>query len=171
MAASLNPALSSRGTASPEAPPERVLVITRVLDAPRDLVFKVWTQPDHLVRWWGPKGFTLPSCKAEFRPGGAYRYVMRSPEGTEYRLVGTFREVAAPERLVFTFAGENEDGKPGPETLVTLTFAEQGAKTKLTLHQAVFESVTARDAHGKGWSGALDCLADYVKQAAQEARA
>jgi uncharacterized protein YndB with AHSA1/START domain len=96
---------------------------------------------------------------------------MRSPENTDHRLVGVFREIVAPERLVFTFAWEDEGGKLGPETLVTLTFAEQGAKTKLTLHQAVFESVTARDLHGEGWNGALDCLADYVKQAAQEARA
>jgi len=165
MAASLNPAPSPRGTASPEAPAERVLVITRILDAPRELVFKVWTQPEHLVRWWGPTGFTLPVCKAEFRPGGAYRYVMRSPEGTDHRLVGVFREIAAPERLAFTFAWEDEAGKLGPETLVTITLEEHGAKTKLTLHQAVFESVTARDLHGDGWSEALDCLAEYVRQA------
>ena len=170
MAASTSPAPSPRDAVS-EAPPERVLVLTRVLDAPRDLVFKVWTQPEHLVRWWGPKGFTLPSCRLEFRTGGAYRYLMRGPDGVDHRLVGVFREIVPPERLVFTFAWEDEGGKLGPETLVTLTFAEQGAKTKLTLHQAVFESVTARDLHGEGWNGALDCLADYVKQAAQEARA
>lgn len=171
MTASASPAPSPRGATSPEAPPERVLVITRILDAPRELVFKVWTQPEHLVRWWGPPGYTLPSCKAEFRPGGAYRYLMRSPAGIDSRLVGVFREIAAPERLVFTFAWEDEGGKLGPETLVTLTLAEHGAKTKFTLHQAVFESLTARDSHHGGWSGALDRLADYVKQAAREARA
>lgn len=166
MAASVNPAPSPRGTASPEAPAERVLVITRLLDAPRALVFKVWTQPEHLVRWWGPKGFTLPSCKAEFRPGGAYRYVMRGPDGVDHRLVGTFHEIVAPERLVFTFAWEDEAGTLGPETLVTVTLEALGAKTKLTLHQAVFESVTARDSHNAGWSEAMDRLAAYVKQAA-----
>jgi uncharacterized protein YndB with AHSA1/START domain len=170
MAASTSPAPSPRDAVS-EAPPERVLVLTRVLDAPRALVFKVWTQPEHLVRWWGPTGFTLPVCRAEFRPGGAYRYVMRSAEGTEHRLVGVFREIVPPERLVFTFAWEDADGNLGPETLVTLTFADEGAKTRLTLHQAVFESVTARDLHGEGWNEALDSLADYVKQAAREARA
>jgi uncharacterized protein YndB with AHSA1/START domain len=96
---------------------------------------------------------------------------MRGPDGVDHRLVGVFREIVTPERLAFTFAWEDEAGKLGPETLVTLTFAEQGAKTKLTFHQAVFESVTARDLHNDGWSEALDCLADYVKQAAHEARA
>jgi len=161
------PARSSRDTAaSPVSPTGRELVITRILDAPRALVFKVWTQPEHVVRWWGPKGFTLPSYKADFRSGGAYRYLMRSPEGTEHRLVGTFREIFEPERLVFPFAWEDEEGKLGPETLVTVTLEEQGAKTKLTLHQAVFESVTARDSHNQGWSETLDRLAAYVKQAA-----
>lgn len=161
-------AAKSGATPSPRdaAASELELTITRMLDAPRALVFKVWTQPEHVVRWWGPKGFTLPSYKADFRPGGAYRYLMRSPEGTDHRLVGMFREIVAPERLVFTFAWEDEEGKLGPETLVTVTLEEQGAKTKLTLHQAVFESVTARDSHNQGWSETLDRLAAYVKQAA-----
>ena len=64
---------------------ERTLVITRVFDAPRPLVFKAWTQPEHIVRWWGPKGFTLTACEMDFRPGGAFRFSMRSPEGTEDR--------------------------------------------------------------------------------------
>lgn len=148
------------------APAERVLVVTRTFDAPRSLIFKLWTQPEHLVRWWGPQGFTLPDCRMDLRPGGAFRFLMRSPEGTDHRLRGVYREIAAPERLVFTFAWEDEAGRPGHETLVTVTFVEdgagQGARTKLTLHQAVFESVEARDSHREGWTGTLDRLAEHL---------
>jgi uncharacterized protein YndB with AHSA1/START domain len=138
---------------------ERELVITRAFDAPRALVFKVWTEPERLVRWWGPEGFTVPSCEMDLRPGGAFRFLMRSPEGNDHRLQGVYREIVEPERLVFTWAWVGANGKPGHETLVTVTFAEHGAKTKLTLHQAVFESVESRDSHEEGWTECLDRLA------------
>jgi len=143
---------------------ERGLVITRIFDAPRELVFKAWTEPDRAVRWWGPQGFTTAHYEIDFRPGGSYRVCMRSPEGTEHWQCGVCRELAAPERLVFTFAWEDAQGRPGHETVVTVTFAEHGARTKLTLHQAVFETVTARDLHQGGWTSALECLADYLAQ-------
>jgi uncharacterized protein YndB with AHSA1/START domain len=166
MAAKSSAATKSAESAQPE------LTITRVLDAPRDLVFRVWTRPEHLVRWWGPSGFTLPQCKMDLRPGGAFHYIMRSgeegcsgshPPNTEHRLRGVFREIKPPERLVFTWAWEDENGQLGHETLVTVTMTEQGSKTKLTLHQAVFESVTARDAHNSGWSESMLRLAAYVE--------
>jgi len=141
---------------------ELELVITRILDAPRELVFKAWTEPDRVIRWWGPRGFTTAHYELDFRPDGAYRVCMRSPEGTEHWQRGVCREVVEPERLVFTFAWEDSEGKPGHETLVTVTLAEFGAKTKLTLHQAVFETVTARDLHQGGWASALECLAEYL---------
>lgn len=144
---------------------ERTLVITRVFDAPRPLVFRAWTQPEHIVRWWGPKGFTLTACEMDFRPGGAFRFSMRSPEGTDYPHRGVYREIVEPERLVFTWAWENENGDPGHETLVTLNFAEQEGKTRLTFRQAVFETVADRDSHEGGWTECLDCLADYLAQA------
>lgn len=144
---------------------DQELVLTRVFDAPRRLVFKAWTESDHLVHWWGPQGFTTPSCKMDVRPGGAFRVHMRSPEGADYRVRGVYREIVAPERLVFTWAWEDGEGKLGHETLVTLNFAEQGAKTKLTLHQAVFESVAARDAHHGGWTGCFDHLAEFLANA------
>jgi len=137
---------------------ERELVITRVLDAPPRLVFKAWTEPEHLVRWWGPQGFSLPSCKMDVRPGGAFRFHMRSPEGTDHWLRGVYREIDAPRRLVFTWTWEDAEGKPGHETVVTVSFAAQGAKTKLTMHHAVFESVTARDAHQEGWTSCMERL-------------
>lgn len=153
------------GNKTAVGPVERVLVITRVFDAPRHLVFKAWTDPQHLMRWWGPHGFTTLSCTMEARPGGAWRLCMRSPEGTEYRQQGVYREVVEPERLVFTYAFEDTTGKPGHETLVTVSFADHGGKTMLTLNQAVFETVAVRDDHVRGWSEALDHLAEYVAKA------
>lgn len=149
-------------TSAAAEPAERVLVLTRTFDAPRELVFKAWTTPEHLVRWWGPKGFTLPSCEMDLRPGGAFRFLMRSPEGTDHRLHGVYREIAPPERLVFTWTWVDAEGTPGHETTVTVTFEEDGAKTRLTLHQAIFESVGARDAHEGGWTECLERLAAYV---------
>ena len=143
---------------------ERVLAITRVFDAPRELLFKLWTQPEHLVRWWGPEGFTTPACRMDVRPGGSYRTVIRSPEGKEHCMRGVFREVVPPERLVMTFAWEDDAGKPGHETLVTVRYADEGGKTRLTFEQGVFESVAARDSHHGGWSSTLDRLAVYLAQ-------
>jgi uncharacterized protein YndB with AHSA1/START domain len=141
---------------------DRELLITRIFDAPRALVFKAWTEPDRAARWWGPQGFVTVYCNMDVRPGGAFRVCMRSPEGTEHWKQGVYREVVEPERLVFTFAWEDPEGKPRHETVVTVAFAEHGTKTKLTLHQGVFETVMARDAHQSGWTSTLECLADYL---------
>jgi uncharacterized protein YndB with AHSA1/START domain len=139
------------------------LLVTRVFDAPRQLVFKAWTDPAHLARWWGPQGFTLPSCKADFRPGGAYRFHMRGPDGTDHYTQGVFHELVEPERIVLGWCWTDAEGKPNsPQTLVTVTFEDQGQKTKLTLRQEFFESVADRDAHHNGWSSALECLAEYL---------
>jgi uncharacterized protein YndB with AHSA1/START domain len=140
-----------------------VLVITRIFDAPRSLVFKAWTDPAHLVHWWGPRGFTSTIVRNDVRPGGAYRVHMRGPEGDDHWSQGVYREIVEPERLVLAGAWTDADGKPiSPETLLTVTFEEHEGKTKLTLHQAVFESVTARDAHRGGWTSSLDRLAEYL---------
>ena len=144
---------------------EHELTIARVFDAPRSLVFKVWTQPEHFARWLGPKEFTTPFCQMDVRLGGTYRACIRSPEGTDYWMQGVYREIIEPERLVFTFAWENEDGQPKHETLVTVTFAEQGRKTLMTFHQAVFESVESRDSHQSGWSECFDRLEAYLVNA------
>ena len=79
---------------------ERTLVLSRTFDAPRALVFKVWTQPEHLARWWGPRNYIVMSYKADVRPGGTFRFGVRSPENTEHWAHGTYREVTPPERLV-----------------------------------------------------------------------
>ena len=90
--------------------------------------------------------------------------LQRSPEGTEYWKQGVYREVAAPERLAFTFAWENAEGKPGHETLVTVTFTERGDTTELTLHQGVFETVATRDDHRRGWTSTLQRFAEYLAE-------
>ena len=142
---------------------ERVLVITRLFDAPRDLVFTAWTDERSAAQWWGPKGFTSVSCTMDARVGGAWRRVMRSPDGIERRARGVYREIIPPERLVFTYTWETTPEQTAHETLVTLTFRELGGKTELTLRQEIFATVAARDDHNLGWSGALDRLADCLQ--------
>ena len=158
--------MAARSNAATE-PAERELVIERIFDAPRQLVFKVWTDPSHLVRWWGPQGFTSTIIgPIDIRPGGAYRIHMRGPEGDDHWSQGVYREVVEPERIVMAGAWTDAQGKPtSPETLLTVTFEEHQGKTKLTLHQALFASVTARDAHRGGWNSSLDRLAEYLVQA------
>jgi uncharacterized protein YndB with AHSA1/START domain len=141
---------------------QRQLVVTRVIDAPRRLVFKAWTEPEQVARWWGPQGFTTTFCDMDIRPGGKFRLCMRSPSGTNHWKRGVYREILAPERIVFTFAWEDAAGNPGHELLTTVTLTEHGTKTKLTLHQAVFETVEGRDDHRSGWTSCLERFADYI---------
>ena len=143
------------------------LTITRRIEAPRALVFKAWTDPALAVRWWGPRGFTVIECQMDARPGGAYRKVMRSPEGKLHRLRGVYREIVAPERLCCAFAWEDEQGGLGPETQLTVTFAEEAGATRLTLHQSGFATQAARDAHHAGWSSTLERLAGHFAAAGE----
>ena len=142
---------------------DRELVIRRVFDAPRELVFQVWTDPEHIAHWWGPHGFTTPleTMTMDLRPGGEWRIRMLTPDGTEYWMHGVYREITAPERLVFTYAGTHA---PEHETLVTITFAELGGKTRMTFRQAVFPTVADRDDHHGGWSECFDELVDYLAE-------
>lgn len=153
-------------------PPQHApqLTLTRLLNAPRELVFKVWTQPEHFARWLGPKDFVAIACQVNAQPGGLYRACIRSPEGHDHWMQGVYREVVAPERLVFTFAWEDERGQPGHPTLVTVTLAAQGSQTQMTFHQAIFESTESRDSHHGGWAECFDRLANYVDQIAQPER-
>jgi len=145
---------------------QRELVITRIFDAPRKTVYNAWADPEQMVKWLGPKGFTSKIIKMDARPGGAYRFYMRDPQGGDHWQQGVFREIVEFERIVQTYAWADAAGNPtGPETLLTVTFEDLGAKTRLTLHQAVFESVTARDMHRGGWTSALDRLEEVLAQA------
>ena len=144
---------------------ERVLVIERVFDAPRTLVFKAWTEPEHMTKWFGPRGFKSTVLKHDLRPGGEYRIHMLGPDGDHWNQ-GVFREVREPELLVM--AGGWADGAGNftrPQTTMTLSFEDLAGKTRLTLRQEIFESITARDMHQGGWSSSLDRLAEYLAAA------
>ena len=141
---------------------DRELVITRIFEAPCRLVFKMWTEPEHLVRWWGPSGFTTISGRMDVRTGGVWSRSMRAPDGRVIRKHGVYREIVMPERLVFTYVTDDPVGNPGPETLVTVTFTDLGRKTRLTLHQGGFESVLAGEAHHAGWTSCLERLAEHL---------
>ena len=146
----------------------RTLVIERTFDAPRALVWEAWTKREHMLQWSCPHGFRITECDGDVRPGGAWRSCMVSPEGTEHRNGGVYKEVAPPERLVFTFAWKDETGKPGHETLCTVTLKEEGGKTRMTFRQEVFESVSSRDGHADGWSQSFERLAAYAPTIAVE---
>lgn len=105
---------------------ERDVVLTRIFNAPPELMFKLWTDPLHVAQWWGPHGFTNPVCEMDVRPGGALRIVMRAPDGTDYPMKGVFQEIVAPERLVFTNIAVDASGDHLIEGLTTVTFAAQG---------------------------------------------
>jgi uncharacterized protein YndB with AHSA1/START domain len=146
----------------------RELVVTRVFDAPRALVFKAWSSPEHLTRWWGPHGFSVHVCEVDFRVGGGWHIRMKSAQGVEDRQRGVFREIVAPERIVFSYAFEDENGTRGHESIVRVTFEDVAGKTRLTVRQAVFESTEVRDDHIRGWGETLDRLNDHVTHASHK---
>ena len=139
------------------------LFIERLIDAPPALAFRVWTTPEHLVRWLGPKNFTAHTARLDFRPGGAWSAVIRSPEGKDYPMGGVYREIEDNRRIVFTFRWTDEDE---PDTLVTVTFEERSGKTRLTFAQTPFETIESRDSHAEGWGECLDRLVAYTQQTA-----
>jgi len=161
-------------------PAERVLTVTRVFDAPRSLVFKAWTDPEHVTRWWGPKGFTTPFLKIDPRPGGEVHYCMRSPEGRDFWGKGIYREIVEPERLVFTDFFTDEKGNLVPAThygmspdwpeelLVTVTFAEHEGKTKLTLQHAGVPKGKEGDSCEAGWTESLERLAEHLAETSSQ---
>ena len=141
---------------------DQALVLTRVFDAPAALLFRVWTDPSHMMRWWGPRAHPAREMKMDLRVGGAWRGCLVAVEdGKELWQGGVFREIDPPNLLSFTFAWE-EDGERGLETLVTLTFEEEGDRTRMTLRQTPFRSLGERDGHGGGWSSTFDRLEEFL---------
>jgi uncharacterized protein YndB with AHSA1/START domain len=144
------------------------LTIVRLFDAPRALVWEAWTDPRHVMQWWGPKGFANERCESELRVGGRFRLEMRAPDGKVYPCVGTLREIVEHERIVYE--GEAADGHPcgagiPPRATLTVSFGEQAGKTRLTLHTR-FASAERKQAAAEArfvvsWEEALDRLAEH----------
>jgi uncharacterized protein YndB with AHSA1/START domain len=157
-------------------------VITRVFDAPRDRVWKAWTEAARLKQWWGPKGFTVHTCKVDLRPGGVFHYGMKAPDGSDVWGKFVYREITAPRKLVFIVSFSDPKGgmtrhPSAPnwplQMLSTVTFEEQGGKTKVTVrwiaHEATeLERKTFEDgmeSMQQGWTGTMDQFADYLRKA------
>lgn len=165
------------------APPgKQEIIITRTFDAPRELVWKAWTDPERMKHWWGPKGFTVRVAKMDFRSGGVYHYCLRSPDGHDMWGRFVYREIVKPERIVWVNSFSDEQGGLSRhpmhtawplEMLSTVTFAEQGGKTTLTVQWIPInatdeERKTFEDGRGsmqQGWTGTLDQLAGYLAKA------
>lgn len=163
------------GPAEREHVTHQELVITRVFDAPPALVWKAWTEPEQVKRWWGSKVFTSPFCKIDLRVGGTYLYCMRSPDGKDYWSTGVYREIVPPERIVYTDSFADEKGSVVPAThyglspdfplemLLTVTFEEHDGKTELTLRHNGIPPGADSDNTRQGWNESLDKLVENLR--------
>lgn len=140
-----------------ESEAERTLTITRRIAAPREAVFRAWSDPAELAKWWGPEGTNAAIDQMEVRPGGAWRTRMINESGGEYICSGVYREIAPPDRLQFTWAWET-DGVRGHETVVTLEFHERDGGTEMVFSQRLFETSEGRRMHNEGWTSSLGRL-------------
>ncbi len=153
------------------------LLIERVFDAPRDLVWKAWTEPERMMRWWGPKGFTAPAIQADFRVGGKYLYCMRSAEGQDFWSTGVYREIVPQERIVVTDSFADADGNAVPashygmpgdfpmEMVVTVTFEDLGRRTRMILRHEGMPAGEMGEMANQGWNESLDKLAEILQKA------
>jgi len=153
-------------TASPENRADREIVLTRVFDAPRELIWDAWTDPKQIVQWWGPRGFTMTIHEMDVRPGGVWKHTMHGPDGTDYPTQCVFVEVVEPERIVYYMAG-GKKGDPGHESQVTWTFGAQGNKTKLTLRMLfpsaeILEGVAKTYGVVEGGTQTFDRLGEHL---------
>lgn len=163
-------------TVSAAGSEERDLVITRILAAPRGLVWKAWTEPERLTRWWGPKDFTAPFSKIDLRVGGAYLFCMRGPDGKDYWSTGRYRYLAAPSRLVCTDSFADAGGNVVPasnygmgddwpkELLIMVTFKEAAGKTRLILRHVGIPAGEMRELCAAGWNESFDKLETSLAQ-------
>ena len=140
------------------------LVLERVFDAPRHLVFEAWTKQEHLVNWCSPEGFTIPESKGEFREGGEWESLLIAPDGEKFPVSGVYIEIVPDELLVMSHGWIEDDGTRPHETVLKVRFADEGKKTKITLEQSLFKSVESRDGHVGGWSSALNRLAQLLEK-------
>lgn len=166
--------MAARQSGPAEVPMGGELVITRVFDAPRELVWESWTNPERFMLWWGPEGFTSPACEIDFRVGGKYLACMRAPEGQDYWSTGVYREIVPMRKIVYTDSFSDAEGNVVPasyygmegdwptELIVTVTLEEGHGKTKMTLRHDGIPPDTMSDCEA-GWSGSFDKLAESLK--------
>lgn len=144
------------------------LEITRTFDAPAALLFALWSQPAHFRRWMGPSGFDCAAAEIDFRVGGRYRAMIRSPEQGENWFGGVYLAIEPHRLLSFTFVWENDGPSAGIETVVTLTFEEREGKTLQTFRQSPFLDAERRDSHAAGWTSVFDRQAHYAATLTRE---
>jgi len=160
---------------------QKELTITRVFDAPRELVFKAWTDSEMLAKWWGPRGVTNPESDVEAHVGGKIRVVMLAgPEmgplaGQRWPMEGMFEEFEAPSKLVFKNQAVDENGNVLIDGLTTVTFEEAGGKTRMTMHTTAKGMVPQAEGMlagmSDGWTQSIDKLAEFIASAGKEGRA
>jgi uncharacterized protein YndB with AHSA1/START domain len=139
---------------------ELVLEIDRVFEAPRALIWRLWRDPEHMVRWHGPEGYALAACEMDFRVGGTWRRCMSTHPGHAHWIRGEYLEIVEPSRLSFTYINEFD----GFETVVTMDFTEVAPeRTRMQFRQTPFISAVERDAHGWGWRSGFDVLDRYLR--------
>ena len=145
---------------------DRVLIIERVFDAPRDLVWEMFTKPEHLLHWMGPRDHPAMSYEADPHPGGKWRGCLHSADGKDVLWQsGVFHEITKPERIVYTFQWDKRHIDDVTfATLVTITFEEEGERTRMRFQQAYFNTKANRDGHNFGWNSAFDRLNDLLKE-------
>ena len=150
------------------------LVITRIFDAPRELVWKAWTEPEHMKKWWGPKGYTCPDCIIDFRIGGKYLFSMQDAKGNKIWSTGEFREIIDPEKIVITDSFADEKGNIVPsehygmkgipmEMIVTVLLEDENGKTKMTMTHAGLPAGEHMEGANDGWNTSFDKLAESLK--------
>ena len=142
------------------------LLITRTFNAPRAQVWRAFTEIEHALKWGGPRDYPMTRLEGDLRVGGKWRGCLRAKEGGEELWQGgVYREIVPLEKLVYTFAWDEESGNSPNETLITITFADESAdETRMTFRQAPFTSAESRDGHNQGWNSAFDRLDDYLRE-------
>jgi uncharacterized protein YndB with AHSA1/START domain len=154
-----------------QKPDDATLIVKRTLNAPPERAFRAWTSPEHIQQWMRPEpGMKVPLASMDLRVGGKFRIQMQKPDGEFFTAVGMFKEVKAPERLVYTWDWEKDgsgaefgevEGKP---TLITVEFLKQGERTELVLTHRRFATVESRDNHARGWGKIVETFAAVVEE-------
>ena len=174
--------MAEKGNSAVTEPRKGEFIIARAFDVPREFMFQIWTDPEHMQRWWGPKGFTVVPYQMDLRPGGVYHYCMRSPDGHDMWGKFVYREIVEPERIVFVNSFSDEKGNitrhpMNPnwplEMLSTITFTEQAGRTTVTVRWASLSATPAErqtfeagfESMQKGWGGTFEQLSGYQASA------